>query len=163
MEVDEYARQNLFEPVGIKKYVWLKFSDSGKNSNIPLAAAGLRLRSRDMLKFGLLYMNDGMWNGKRILPKDWVEKSHQSHVIREAPPSGTGGYGYQFWIANDTVNNKVVNLATAVGNGGQRIFFDPKNDLLVVITAGNYNQWTIRNHSGALMKDFIYPSLKSLE
>lgn len=140
VEVDEYARQYLFEPLGIKRYQWLKFSDSGKTANIPLAAAGLRLRSRDMLKFGLLYMNNGTWNRKRILPKDWVQESHQSHVTREDPVSGTGGYGYQFWIGNDTFNNKAINLAIAVGNGDQRIFFDRTNDLLVVITAGNYNQ-----------------------
>lgn len=162
-EVDEYARQYLFEPLGVKRYVWLKFSDSGKTSNIPLAAAGLRLRSRDMLKFGLLYMNNGMWNSKRILPNDWVQRSHQSHITREDPFYGPGGYGYQFWIGDYTLNNKAVNLAFAVGNGDQRIFFDRTNDLLVVITAGNYNQWTIKNNAGALMRNFIYPALRQLQ
>ena len=161
-EVDEYATDNLFEPLGIRHFFWIKFPDSGKTKNVPLAAAGLRMRSRDLVKFGLLYMNQGMWNGKRILEESWVNDSHKSHIGRENPSYQTGGYGYQFWTGKDTVGNKVIDLAVAVGNGDQRIFFDHVNDLMVVTTAGNYNQWTIKNNAGALLKNFIYPALQNL-
>src|SRR5215204_4954250 len=159
MEVDKYADKYLFSPLGIIKYYWIKFRDSGTQKEVPLAAAGLRLRSRDLLKFGLLYMNKGVWNGKRILPENWVLDSHRSHITRENPIAGKGGYGYQFWTWNEPVRNKTIALAVAVGNGDQRIFFDHENNLLVVTTAGNYNNWTIRNNAAALLKNFIYSSL----
>jgi CubicO group peptidase (beta-lactamase class C family) len=101
-------------------------------------------------------MNKGIWNGKVILPEKWITDSHTPQIQRD----NSGGYGYQFWTWNLSVNNKSIPLAVAVGNGDQRIFFDHQNDLLVVVTAGNYNQWTIKNNSEALLKDYIYPSLK---
>ena len=159
LEVDEYATKYLFTPLGITRFLWIKFPDSTKGKDVPLAAAGLRLRSRDMLKFGLLYMNQGIWDEKQILPENWIADSHRSHINREDPISGKGGYGFQFWTWKENINNKMIDLAVAVGNGDQRIFFDHENDLLVVTTAGNYNQWTIKNNTAALLTKFIYPSL----
>jgi CubicO group peptidase (beta-lactamase class C family) len=153
LEVDEYANKYLFTPLGIAQFVWLKFPNSSTRKDVPLAAAGLRLRSRDLLKFGFLYMNKGVWHEKQILPENWVSDSHKSHINRDG-----GGYGYQFWIFKENLNNQTIELPVAVGNGDQRILFDHKNDLLVVTTAGNYNQWTIKNNTGALLTNFIYPS-----
>ena len=160
-EIDEYAEKNLFAPLGVSRHVWLKFSDSSLLKDVPLAAAGLRLRSRDLFKFGLLYMNKGLWNGKRILPEKWIEESLSSH-IRLDPVSGQDGYGYQFWIFRDSVDHTPVTLAASVGNGDQRIFMDWDNDLLIVTTAGNYNQWMIKNNVAAVLKNFIYPSLTTV-
>jgi CubicO group peptidase (beta-lactamase class C family) len=159
MEVDEYAKKYLFDPLGISNYHWIKFPETSHRKNIPMAASGLRLRSEDLLKFGLLYLDGGIWNGKHILPLSWVTDSHRSHITRENAISGKGGYGYQFWIWQENINDKIIHLVAAVGNGDQRIFFDHKNKLLVVTTAGNYNQWTIKKNTTALLKDFIYPAL----
>lgn len=160
-EVDEYARKHLFTPLGITHFGWLKFPSSSTLQNVPLAAAGLRLRSRDMLKFGLLYMNQGTWNGKQILPAKWIAESLSSHVSREDPFSGKGGYGYQFWIFKEPVGDKTLDLVVAIGNGDQRILLDKHNKLLVITTAGNYNQWTIKNNVAGLLKNFVYPSLST--
>jgi CubicO group peptidase (beta-lactamase class C family) len=108
-----------------------------------------------MAKIGLLYMQAGHWNGKQIITEAWVKNSHTAQISR---PDG-GGYGYQFWTWTLSVNNASIPLAVAVGNGDQRIYFDHQNDLLIVITAGNYNLWTIRKNADALMKEYIYPSL----
>ena len=153
-EVDQYARKYLFEPIGVKEFQWLKFRESPNMNAVPLAAAGLRMRSIDLAKFGLLYMNNGMWKDQQILDKSWVRDSHKSHVHREN--QANGGYGYQFWTETDTVKGKPLQLAIAVGNGGQRIVFDHKNGLMVVVTAGNYNQWNIKNNTDALIRDFLY-------
>lgn len=159
VEVDEFAMKNLFSPLGISNFHWIKFEDSLRGSNVPLAAAGLRMRSRDMLKFGILYMNRGSWNHKEILTEAWVADSHKSQITRGDLRSGKGGYGYQFWTFQKGYSTDTTEIATAVGNGDQRIFFDPKNELLVVITAGNYNQWTIKNNAAALLSNFIYPAV----
>jgi len=155
-KVDEFAKEYLFSPLSITTFEWIKMA----GSNTPAAASGLRLRSRDLLKFGILYHNKGKWNGKQIIPRDWIEQSFHTMIPRPAStarPRSTGGYGYQFWTFNDTVQTHPVYIVAAVGNGDQRIYFDEKNNLLVVITAGNYNIWTIQNNSYAILKR-IYDS-----
>ncbi|SHN41010.1 serine hydrolase [Chitinophaga sp. CF418] len=149
--IDQFAREYLFKPLGITTFEWLKYP----GTTIPAAASGLRLRSRDLLKFGLLYSNNGTWQGKQIVPSQWTKESFQPHVKR-----AEGAYGYQFWIWNDTVNNKPVSLVNCVGNGDQRIIFNKEHDLVVVITAGNYNKWNIRKNSTAIMMDYIVPAVE---
>lgn len=157
LEIDEFAQKHLFKPLGITHSYWIRFSSPQSNIEFPVAASGLRLRSRDMVKFGLLYMNKGVWNEEQILPQSWVMDSHKSHVDRDGPDQG---YGYQFWIWQENIKGKPVKMVAAVGNGDQRIFFDDENDLLVVTTAGNYNTFNISNNANALLRNYIYPSFK---
>ncbi len=147
--VAEFANENIFKKLGIKEYEWVQFPGTDN----PIAASGLRLRTRDILKFGILYQNGGQWKGEQVVPQSWVDQSFTSRV----PRPGGGGYGYQFWIFNDTIQGKTMTWPTAVGNGDQRIFFDKKNDLLVVMTAGNYNKWDIENNAHAILHK-IYES-----
>src|SRR5690606_33285077 len=111
------------------KYEWLTLK-----KNMPAAASGLRLRSRDLLKIGLLYMNDGWWQqDEQIMDKEWVKTSLSTVVARQTDK----GYGFQFWTFVERVYNKSFFISEAKGNGGQRIFFCEELNLLVVITAGN--------------------------
>ena len=151
-KVDQFAKEYLFQPLGIEKFEWIKYP----GTDLPAAASALRLTSRDLLKFGLLYNNGGTWNDKKILPAKWVEESFYSYVQR---PRG-GGYGYQFWTWNDTLNDKPIAFVACIGNGDQRIFFDRSNHLVIVTTAGNYNKWDIEKDTYALIMDYVYPALK---
>jgi CubicO group peptidase (beta-lactamase class C family) len=148
--IDKFAAKYLFQPLGIATFEWTRFP----GTNMPVAASGLRLRSRDLLKFGMLYNGNGVWKGKQVVPAKWVEESLRLQVARPG-----GGYGYQFWLFNDSVQGRPVQAVVAVGNGDQRIFFDKKNDMVVVVTAGNYNQWDIRRNSAVLMREFIVPAV----
>ncbi|MBN7814250.1 serine hydrolase domain-containing protein [Algoriphagus pacificus] len=148
--VHEFAKEFLFEPIGISKSEWT----ISPATNSPAAASGLRLTPRAMLKFGMLYLHDGIWDGQQIIPNEWVKESFEAHTMR---PDG-GGYGYQFWILDYLINGETLYLPVAVGNGDQRIFFDLQNKMLVITTAGNYNQWDIENDASALLKK-VYSSL----
>lgn len=153
--VEEFAKQYLFAPLHIDRYYWIKVDSTNPRKNVPAAASGLRLRSRDLVKFGLLYMNDGKVDDKQILSADWVENSHRTQILYK---DSTQGYGYQFWTSINKIGTHTVRSTYALGNGDQRIFFDRTNKLLVVMTAGNYNQWDIKNGSVQLLQRFIYPS-----
>ena len=150
-KVDEFAKEFLFQPLGITRLEWVKYP----GTDLPAAASGVRLRSRDLLKFGLLYNNGGKWRDRQLISQKWIEESFQSHVQRTV----TGSYGYQFWLWRDTVNNKVVPFVFAVGNGDQKIIFDKTHDLVIVSTAGNYNKWDIKQNVYALVKNYVYPAL----
>ncbi len=111
------------------------------------------------MKFGMLYANHGTWKGKQLLSEEWVKKSLHPHVWFGR--NNNVGYGYQFWIfkANTIHENENHLIPAAVGNGGQRIYIDTQHDMIIVITAGNYNNWTLEKDSEALLVDFIYPAL----
>lgn len=147
--IHEFAKEYLFEPIGILKSEWT----ISPATNSPAAASGLRLTPKDMLKFGILYLHKGKWGTKQILSKEWVDESLTSHIAR----ADGGGYGYQFWINNYTIQRKTLTIPVAVGNGDQRIFIDDQNNLLVVTTAGNYNIWDIENNANALLRN-LYTS-----
>jgi CubicO group peptidase (beta-lactamase class C family) len=151
-KIIEFAAKNLFLPLGITRYEWFIYPGTTAYA----AASGLRLRSRDLLKFGLVYLNNGVWNGKQIVPRKWVEISEQPHINQGR---GNSAYGYQFWLFNDSAQGKPVNLIACVGNGDQRIFIDKARKLVIVITAGNYNKWNIKNDAAQLSKQYIYSAL----
>lgn len=150
-KVDGFAKEFLFQPLGITRFEWIKYPDT----ELPAAASGVRLRSRDLLKFGLLYNNGGNWEGKQIVTQKWIEESFQSHVQRP----GGGSYGYQFWLWQDTINNKMVPFVFGSGNGDQKIIIDKAHNLVIAVTAGNYNKWDIKRNAYALLKEYIYPAL----
>jgi CubicO group peptidase (beta-lactamase class C family) len=152
--IHEFAKEFLFKPIGISKSEWT----ISPATNSPAAASGLRLTSRDMLKFGILYLKKGKWGTKQIVPEDWVKASLNSHITRE----DGGGYGYQFWVLNYTIQGEKLTIPAAVGNGDQRICFDIRNNLLTVTTAGNYNKWDIENNASAIFK-YIYTSFSFKE
>ncbi len=157
MSLDKFVKDYLFDPLGIKSFEWTKYS-AWKGSDTYAAASGLRLTSRDLLKFGLLYRNNGKWNALQIVPSNWVRESFYEKI--EFPSnvaSGNEAYGYQFWIWRDSILNEEFQMIAAIGNGGQNIFWDLKNDIIVVTTAGNYNKWDIKNNPYALLRNEIYP------
>ena len=146
--IHEFAKEFVFKPLGIELSEWA----ISPSTNSPSAASGLRLTARDMLKFGLLYQNEGRWREQQVIPKKWIQDSLQSSFDLDF-----GGYGYQFWNLNFNFKGRQLKIPAAFGNGDQRIFFDKKNKLLVATTAGNYNNWTIKNDATAVLKK-VYDS-----
>ena len=103
------------------------------------AGGGVRMRSRDLLKFGQLYLNGGTWNGARVVSTEWVARS-TAHQI-DAPNGSSDGYGWHRYAL--AVGGKTYQEYEASGNGGQFLIVVPAFDLAVVFTAGNYNQYRI--------------------
>jgi CubicO group peptidase (beta-lactamase class C family) len=129
--LDDFAREVLFEPLGIADTAWNGFSNG-----IPAASAGLRLRPRDMAKLGQLVLNRGQWNGRQIIPETWIRDSSLPQIGR---PDGIYFYGYQWWLGRSLVDKREVPWVAAMGRGGQHIFVVPRLDLVVVLTAGLYD------------------------
>ena len=127
--MDEFAEKNLFAPLGITDYEW-----DFINPDVIHASGNLSLRPRDMAKFGYVYLNDGIWQGERIISADWIRNSTQAHAITP----WTTGYGYQWWLATYQSGPHTFDSFYADGWGGQRIMVFSELDMVVVFTGGNY-------------------------
>ncbi len=104
------------------------------------------------MKFGILYQNAGKWGKQQIVESDWVTESMDTHITRSRADNG---YGYQFWTWTDSIKGSELDIVAAIGNGDQRIFFDQKHNLLVVVTAGNYNKWDIENNAHDIFESVV--------
>jgi CubicO group peptidase (beta-lactamase class C family) len=125
----EVVDTELFQPLGIATWTW------GRDlRGRPLAHAGLRLRPRDLLKIGALVLQGGQWQGRRVVPSDWVQATTSTHIRASARL----GYGYQWWTSEHTAAGRSMAVIQAIGNGGQRLFVVPGLDLVVAMTAGDY-------------------------
>jgi len=122
-KIDRYAERELFRPLGVTRFQWFRYPDGE-----PIAASGLRLLPRDIAKLALLYLHMGSWNGTNLVAPSWVADS-------TTPPRPGSFYGYFWWLGSSPAGP----LITAVGYGGQRALISPSQQLLVVITAGLYN------------------------
>lgn len=148
-----YIHENLFAPLGITNYI-MNTDDTGI---IPYFGGGLHLTPRDMLKFGQLYLNEGVWNGKRIISESWIHESFKKHT-RLQDVKDKNEYGYLWWHDTYIINGEAITCIEARGAGGQFIFIVPTLESVVVITAGNYRNRK-GNQSREIFREYILPAL----
>lgn len=152
MGPDAFAMQELFAPLGISHVHWEIYSEQGMGTGMTdwanpdhdvSLAFSLWLSARDMLKFGELYLNGGIYNDRRILDESWIDASwtRYSHSDNSAFFTEPGwGHGYQWWIARfSDLSGREFSVYFASGWGSQVIFVLPDLDLVVVTTGDNYD------------------------
>ncbi|NPD88958.1 MAG: serine hydrolase [Asgard group archaeon] len=116
----EYAKEKLFEPIGISDYTW-----DLDNQGYYYGGHGIYMTPRDMARFGYLYLNNGMWDGEMIIHPDWVGNS----TLPVIDFSGGEGYGGLWWISYGD------EYYAARGRHGQMIYVVPEHDIVAVVTA----------------------------
>ena len=125
-DLEDYARNHLFEPLGIHEYHW-KRSPLGEVDS----EGGLFLPDYGLAKIGELYRHLGMWHGERLLGEDWVRDS----VTPRSNPGDGYRYGYQWWLA--PYGDGSQHAWAGFGFGGQYLFVMPEDGVVAVTTAWN--------------------------
>jgi CubicO group peptidase (beta-lactamase class C family) len=120
--LSEFAREYLFDPLGIVDWYW----QAGKDG-VTFGASNLNLKPRDMAKFGQMLLQYGRWGNIRVIDSTWVREATRPHYS-----SNGWAYGYYFWIYPGE------NVYWAAGHGGQTIMVVPDKNLVVVVTAWPY-------------------------
>jgi hypothetical protein len=133
--VAEYLKPRLFEPLGITQPVW-----NANWQGVSLGGYGLSVRTEDIARFGQLYLQKGQWQGKQLIPKDWVELATSRQVSNGSNPKSDWdqGYGFQFWRCRNGAYR---------GDGafGQYCIVLPEQDAVVAITSGVKDMQAVLN------------------
>ena len=145
VSVLEYARSRLFDPLGIltrpaaepvaflpankDAYDKADFAWPIDPQGIHTGQALLKLTPPDMMKFGQLYLNEGSWQGRQVVPEAWVRESTRSHIATDLAEAE--GYGYEWWTTTAAGDAAFC----AVGYGGQLMFVVPARQLVIVVSS----------------------------
>lgn len=128
--IDEFARETLFEPLGIREVEWARHRDGR-----PSASGGLRMGARALAKVGHVVVAGGRWNNTHIVPSTWISESLTPQI---GAPDRLFFYGYHWWLGRSLLSGREVAWASGIGLGGQRLFCVPEFGLVCAITAGHY-------------------------
>jgi CubicO group peptidase (beta-lactamase class C family) len=143
----EYLGPRLFEPLGIEGPTW-----GTSSQGVSLGGYGLSVRTEDIARFGQLYLQKGAWNGRKLIPAEWVEAATALQTSNGSNPQSDWdqGYGYQFWRCRHGAYR---------GDGafGQFCVVMPEQDAVVAITSGVKDMQAVLN----LVWDHLLPALKS--
>ena len=148
--LEKYSNEKLFKPLGITEYKWQFTPQKVANT-----AGSVQLRSLDYAKYGQLYKNQGIWNGKQILSKEWITNSfsHQMTI------SENEYYGYLFWNKTYNVNGVNYEVYYSSGNGGNRIIIFKDFPIVVVITSTAYNTPYGHKQVDKIMQNYLIEAI----
>ena len=142
----EFIAKELFEKMGTTNFVW-----ENDVSGLPKSAAGSSLRSRDMLKWGMLILANGKWQGEQLIPASFVERATSPISLSY----GKSYYGYFWWVEDFTVGGKSYHSVQGRGAGGQFIFMFPELGLIAVVTAHNKGMGFLDTAPNRIIPAFI--------
>jgi len=127
--VEDYLQPRLFEPLGIGLHSWGRSPEG-----VDFGDGGISLRTEDLAKFGQLYLQKGIWNGRRLISEKWVEAATSRQTSNGSDPNGNWdqGYGYLFWM------DKLPGFR-ADGAEGQFCIVLPEYDVVLAVTGGTSN------------------------
>jgi CubicO group peptidase (beta-lactamase class C family) len=125
MKLVEFAYRYVFEPLGIERAFWMFISGESR----PSCAGGLRLITRDLARYGYLYLKEGAWEGKQVVPAEWVRESVRPHFVTDE------NVGRGYWWGKVKSLDGQHDIFFASGTGGQYVVLIPDLDIVVVTTA----------------------------
>lgn len=150
--LEKYADQKLFKPLNITNYQWQYTPQKVANT-----AGSLQMRSLDYAKYAQLYKNNGLWNGKQVLPAAWVQKTLTKQI--QIPERDNEFYSYLFW--NKTIKYKGKNYETyyCAGNGGNEFIIFKDLPLVVIITSKAFNKPYGHVQADKIVQNYLLPAI----
>lgn len=150
MSARDYAKAKLFTPLGITT----ASSWSSESQRLTMGGSGLSMVPREMAKIGYLYLRNGEWEGKRLLPPDWVDKPLHATIDMKRPREPALRYSNSFWAFPDK------HVYMAVGYHCQLIMVFSELDIVAVTTARDFCPFSklVDDISGAVRSETALPA-----
>ncbi len=133
MPLADFANVNFFYPMQITNAEWARTP-----TNLPVGGSGLFLETRDLAKFGQLYLNNGSWQGQQLVSANWIADTVIRRVDISSWATYSEAYGFQWWLDDLVYKGQPVETWVTSGYGGQHLFVVPSLDLVVAFTGHNY-------------------------
>ena len=154
-DVESFADRMLFGPMGIRNARWARYDEGRKVDT----GGHLLLTPEGLAKVGLLVLNDGRWNDRQLVPAGWVREATSPQTTLLG-----GDYGYLWRLYRVPMPNggPEVEVLLAHGNGGQALFVAPAYDLVMVTTAGYYDEPQAEALPFQLFFNAVLPSIDEL-
>jgi len=152
----DFANQYLFYPMDITTAEWW-LTPTG----LPNGGSGLFLLSRDMAKFGQLFIDDGVWQGQQLISPEWIADSVTRRVDISSWATYSEAYGFQWWLDDFNFRGQTIEAYVTSGYGGQYIFCLPELDLVVAFTGRNYNNGVGVQALYDMVRQYILVSITS--
>ena len=153
LPLDEFARANLFEPLGIQDYRW---------RHVPInritGQGNLSITTRDMAAVGELMLNDGIVNGRPLVSREWIAQSLASQVAISDSDPYADFYGYMWYTKTEPIGGHSIEVHFASGNGGNKIYIVPSLHMVIAITSSAYNT----NYGQRRSQDILWRVLDAL-
>jgi len=143
----EYAEERILKPLGIKDISW-----GADRQGINSGSSRIFMKPEDLAKYGYLYLRNGRWDGKQLIPEKWIRESTGKQLDTPNGLAGRYGYGYQWW-------QNSFGGYSARGFGGQYLFVIPEYDMVVVFLSGLLPQSFFAPEE--LVEDYIIPAVKA--
>lgn len=158
LTIADFSYRYLFNPMGTDSTHWSVQFDNG----VFEAAGGLKMKPRDMAKLGITFLNNGIWNKKRIISEKWIGKCMSpfpgnKSIKVPGEDYGRVGYSYSWWTKHYSVKNKETAVFWAGGWGGQKIIVAPDYNTVIVLTGGNY---TSKVKQFGILEHYIFPAIR---
>jgi CubicO group peptidase (beta-lactamase class C family) len=148
--LDQYFDRRLFRPLGIRERQWARTPGGEFQS-----AGGLRLRSRDLLKLGVLVMGNGNWRGAQLVPAAWVRRMQTVSNVADEHAS----YGMLYWQREYDSPCAKINAWYMSGDGGNAIVTVPLKSLAVVVTRTHFAQPDTQRQTTELLQQHVFAAL----
>ena len=129
----DYAREKLFDPLGIREFYWY-----ANESNETGGAGNLYLTTLDFAKMGLLVLNKGMWNGSQIINPDFIDRIFERTFDISHDSPFADSYGTMWYKARRTFGGKSFEYIFASGNGGNHLVVIPAKSMVIALTSSAY-------------------------
>jgi CubicO group peptidase (beta-lactamase class C family) len=154
-DLEDWANEKLFAPLDFRPYRWRR----GPQGEVA-AQGNLSVRPRDLLKFGLLFLAEGRWRDRQLVPEGWIgDATHPRVELPRDQETGYAelykGYAYHWWTGAEQVGPRMVPFYFASGNGGQRLFVIRDLDLVVVVTSSAYGLGRAHRRSHAILREIL--------
>ncbi len=153
----DFIKKELLDKMEITNYRWRT-----NVSGVPEAGWGTNMTARNMIKWGMLAMNNGKWKGEQLIPEAFINKA-TSRILLTGDDDVYGGgkdvsnqgYGYYWWSADLKYGNKSYFTVSAQGGGGQYIILIKELDLIIVVTAHKNDNSTLQVIAKSVLPAFI--------
>lgn len=149
-DLEQFARETLFQPLGITRWQWLRDA-----AGHPKGQGNLFLRTRDLARIGQMVLDQGRYDGRRVISAAWIQAALAPRVAIGEVDRYADHYGYFWYQKTQRVDGRDLIVHFASGNGGNKLYVIPQLHTVVAITSSAYGKGYGQRRSADILQAIL--------